>query len=125
MTIDIGRREFIWALGGTGLLWSFTARAQQSGKLTTIGVLGDSALGWSAWTAAFAERLSQLGWIEGRTIALEYRWSEGRPERAAEIAAEFARQRVDVIVTYGRAVTALKQATPATPNRRRHYSGTR
>ena len=72
-------------------------------------------MGWSAWTAAFAERLGQLGWIEGRTIALEYRWSEGRPERAAEIAAEFARQRVDVIVTYGRAVTALKQATPATP----------
>ena len=84
------------------------------GQLPTIGVLGPDR-GWSAWTPAFVERLSQLGWIEGRTIALESRWSEGRPERVAKIAAEFARQRVDVIVTYGRAVTALKQATPATP----------
>ena len=69
----------------------------------------------SPWTAAFTERLSQLGWIEGRTVAIEYRWSEGRPERVAEIAAEFVRQKVDIIVTYGGAVAALKQATAAIP----------
>ena len=61
------------------------------------------------------ERLRELGWIEGHTIAIEYRWSEGRPERVAEIAAEFVRLNVDVIVTYGRAVTTLKQVTAAIP----------
>ncbi len=115
MTIDIGRREFIWALGGTGLLWSFTAHARQSGQLPTIGFLGADASVWGEWTSAFAERLSQLGWIKDRTVAIEYRWSEGRPERVAEIAAEFARQKVDVIVTYGGAVTTLKQATAVIP----------
>jgi putative ABC transport system substrate-binding protein len=115
MTIDIGRREFIWALGGTGLLWSFNARAQQSGKLPTIGFLGPDAAVWGEWTSAFAERLSQLGWIEHRTVAIEYRWSNGRPERVAEIAAEFVRQKVDAIVTYGGAVTTLKQATAVIP----------
>jgi putative tryptophan/tyrosine transport system substrate-binding protein len=77
MTIDIGRREFIWAIGGTGLLWSFTARARQT--LPTIGFLGPNVSVWGEWTSAFAERLSQLGWIEGRTVAIEYRWSEGPP----------------------------------------------
>ena len=115
MTIDIGRREFIWALGGTGLLWSFTARAWQPGKLPTIGFLTPDASGWSAETAAFIERLSQLGWIEDRTITIEYRWSEARPERVAEIAAEFARQKVDIIVTSGDAVATLKQATTVIP----------
>jgi len=62
-----------------------------------------------------AERLNQLGWIEGRTIAIEYRWSEGRPERVAEVAVEFVRQKVDVIITYGGAVAAFKQATPDIP----------
>ncbi len=115
MTIDIGRREFIWALGGTGLLWSFTAHARQSGQLPTIGFLGADASVWGEWTSAFAERLSQLGWIEHRTVAIEYRWSDGRPERVAEIAAEFVRQKVDAIVTYGGAVTTLKQATAVIP----------
>jgi putative tryptophan/tyrosine transport system substrate-binding protein len=115
MTINIGRREFISALGGAGLLWPFTARAQQSGKLPTIGFLGPDASAWREWTSGFAERLSQLGWIEDRTVAIEYRWSESRPERVAEIAAEFVRQKVDAIVTYGGAVTTLKQATADIP----------
>ena len=115
MAIDIGRRKFIWALGGTALAWPLTARAQQPNKLPTIGALFGNASGWSAWTAAFAERLSQLGWIEGRTAAIEYRWSEGRPERVAEFAAEFVQQKVDVIVTYGGAVATLKQATASIP----------
>jgi putative tryptophan/tyrosine transport system substrate-binding protein len=117
MAINIARRKFIAVLGGTAFAWPLAARAQQSGKLPTIGFLGPDASSWSdaSWTAAFAERLSQLGWIDGRNIAIEYRWSERRPERVAEVAAEFARQKVDVIVTYGGAVTTLKQATVTIP----------
>ena len=115
MAIVIGRRQFISALGGGALAWPLAAGAQQSNKLPTIGVLLGDASSWHTWTAAFVERLSQLGWIEGRTVAIEYRWSDGRPERVAEIAAEFVRQKVDVIVTYGGAVATLKQATASSP----------
>jgi putative ABC transport system substrate-binding protein len=66
-------------------------RARQSGKLPTIGFLGGDTTSWGPWTAAFVERLRELGWIDGRTIAVEYRWAEGRPERTTEIAAEFSR----------------------------------
>jgi putative tryptophan/tyrosine transport system substrate-binding protein len=106
------RREFIALVGSATAVWPLAARA---GKLPTIGVLGSDAAGWSAWTAVFVQRLHELGWIEGRTIAIEYRWSEGRPERVAEVAAEFVRQKVDIIVTHGGAVAALKQATSDIP----------
>ena len=106
------RREFIALVGSVTAVWPLAARA---GKLPTIGVLGSDAAGWSAWTAVFVQRLHELGWIEGRTIAIEYRWSEGRPERVAEVAAEFVRQKVDIIVTHGGAVAALKQATSDIP----------
>jgi hypothetical protein len=86
-------------------------RAQQPGKLPTIGFLGTDASTWGPYTAAFVQRLRELGWIEGRTIAIEYRWSEGRPERNAEIAAEFVRTKVDVIVTNAFAASTVKQAT--------------
>ena len=109
------RREFITLLGGTATAWSLAARAQVPGKLPTIGYLGDDPPSWSSWTTRFVERLRELGWIEGRTVAIEYRWSEGRPERVAEIAVAFVRQNVDVIVTYGGAVATLKQVTAATP----------
>jgi putative ABC transport system substrate-binding protein len=69
----------------------------------------------SEWTNAFADRLRELGWVDGRTIAIEYRYSEGRPERVTEVAAEFVRQEVDAIVTYGGAVAILKQATQTIP----------
>ena len=97
------------------LAWPLAARAQQPAKLPTIGFLGADAAVWSPWTAAFVGRLRELGWIEGRTIAIEYRWAEGRPERIAEIAAEFVRLKVDVIVTTGTAVPTLKQATSVIP----------
>jgi putative ABC transport system substrate-binding protein len=109
------RRQFITLLGGAVAAWPLAARAQQPGKLPTIGFLGAEAAAWSAYITAFAERLRALGWIEGRTIAIEYRWSEGRPERVAEIAAEFVRLKVDVIVTNGPAVATLKQATSVIP----------
>ena len=109
------RREFMTLIGSAAAVWPLAARAQQAAKLPTIGFLGGDTTTYISWTPAFVERLSELGWIEGRTVAIEYRWSEGRPERVAEIAAEFARQKVDVIVAYGSAITALKQAAPATP----------
>src|SRR6266852_8803667 len=102
------RREFVTLLGGAGA-WPLAASAQQPGKPPTVGFVGADASVFRPWTAAFVARLHELGWIEGRTIAIEYRWSEGRPERVAEIAAEFVRLKVDVIVTVGGAVPALKQ----------------
>ena len=83
--------------------------------MPTIGVIGSDAAAWRPWTDAFAERLRELDWIEGRSIAIEYRWSQGRSDRIAAIAAEFVRLKVDVIVTSGLAVAALKQATPVIP----------
>jgi putative tryptophan/tyrosine transport system substrate-binding protein len=110
------RREFITLLGGAPL-WPLAARAQQPAKLPTIGYLGPSTLSaMSQWTASFVQRLRELGWVEGRNVAIEYRWAEGRAERPAEIAAEFVRLKVDVIVTYSTLpVIAAKQATSVTP----------
>ena len=114
------RRAFITLLGGAAFLPSYVrplaARAQQAGKLPTIGFLGAATpSSWSQWTAAFVQRLRELGWIEGRTVAIEYRWAEGRIERYAEISAEFVRLKVDVIVTSGGAVLAAKQSTSVIP----------
>jgi ABC-type uncharacterized transport system substrate-binding protein len=91
------------------------ARAQQTGKLLTIGILGVNSSVWGPWIAAFIGRLRELNWVEGRTITFEYRWDEARPERVKENAAELVRQNVDVIVTRGSAVAALKRATTAIP----------
>ena len=116
MTVTIGRRELLAALGGAAVAWPLAARAQQAGRLPTIGLLGaGTPSAWSPWLAAFAQRLHELGWSEGRTIAIKYRWAEGRTERYAEIAAEFVRLKVDVIVTGGPAVPAVKQATSVIP----------
>jgi len=72
-------------------------------------------LNWTHWTNAFVRRLAELGWIDGRTVTIEYRWAEGRSERFAEIAAEFVRLKVDVIVTVGGAALAVRQVTPTIP----------
>jgi putative ABC transport system substrate-binding protein len=110
------RREFITVVGGAAATWPLAARAQQPGKLPTIGFLGATAASFqSQHIAAFVRRLRELGWIEGHTVAIEYRWAEGRPERFAEIATEFVRLKVDVIVTLGGAVLAAKQATSVIP----------
>ena len=109
------RREFITLLGGAAAAWPLAAWAQQGGKLPTIGVLGSDAAAWQPYTAALVERLRQLGWIEGRTIAIEYRWSQARPERAAEIAAEFVHLKVDIVVTSGPHVATVMQATAVIP----------
>jgi putative ABC transport system substrate-binding protein len=110
------RRDVIAMLGGAVLL-PLAARAQQPAKLPTIGFLGSTARSAaSEWVAAFVQRLRELGWIENRTVAIEYRWAEGRDEQFADIAAEFVRLKVDVIVTSGiLAVLASKQATSVIP----------
>jgi len=110
----VRRRDFITLLGGA-MAWPMAAGAQQAGKLPTIGFLGADASAFSPWTAAFVAHLRELGWIENRNIAIEYRWSEGRTERYAEIAAEFVRLKVDVIVTVGSAVPTVVQVTAAIP----------
>ena len=97
--------------------WPLAARAQQAGKLPTIGFLvAGTPTSHGQWVAAFVQRLRELGWIEGRTITIEYRWAEGRSERFAEIAAELVRRKVDVIVTSAtEAIVAAKQATSVIP----------
>jgi putative tryptophan/tyrosine transport system substrate-binding protein len=111
----IGRRAFIMLLGGAAA-WPLTAGAQQSGKLPTIGFLsGQTRSTAGQWVAAFEQRLRELGWIEGRTVVIVVRWAEGRFERFAEIAAEFVRLKVDIIVTAGPPVFAAKQATSVIP----------
>jgi putative ABC transport system substrate-binding protein len=109
------RRAFITLLGGAAATWPLAAGAQEA-KLPTVGFLGASSpSAWSKWTAAFVKRLRELGWTEGRTVAIEYRWAEGRSERYTEIAAEFVRLKVNVIVTVGSAVVTVKQATSVIP----------
>ena len=111
------RRDFITGLGGAAAAWPLAARAQQPAKLPIIGFLGAlSPSAASQWTAAFVQRLRELGWIEGRTVTIEYRWAEGRSERFAEFAAEFVRLKVDVILTHNTSpVLAAKQATSVIP----------
>jgi putative ABC transport system substrate-binding protein len=111
------RRDFLGVLGGSAVAWPLGARAQQAGKLPTVGYLGGgTAAGQRTWVAAFVQRLRELGWIEGGTVAIEYRWGEGRTERYAEIAAEFVRLKVDVILAGGtEPALAVKQVTSVIP----------
>jgi putative ABC transport system substrate-binding protein len=115
MIIDVGRREFVAALG-LAAAWPFTAHAQLV-KLPTIGLLGGATASAQAqWTGAFVQRLRELGWVEGQTVAIEYRWVEGRFERTPAIIAEFVRLKVDVIVTHATPnVIAAKQGTSTIP----------
>jgi len=110
------RREFITLLGGAAAAWPVVARAQQP-AMPVIGFLGASTPSTeSQRVAAFVQRLRELGWIDGRNLTIEYRWAEGRNERYAEIAAEFVRLKVDVIVTNGTPpALAAKQATAVIP----------
>jgi putative tryptophan/tyrosine transport system substrate-binding protein len=95
--LHMRRREFITLLGGAAA-WPLAARAQQTAKLPTIGFMGASTpSAWSRWVAAFEQQLRTRGWMDGRTVAIEYRWAQGRPERLTEIALEFVRLKVDVI----------------------------
>jgi putative tryptophan/tyrosine transport system substrate-binding protein len=113
------RREFITLIGRAlargAAVWPVAAWTQQAGKVPIIGVLGTDSVVWRPWITAFADRLRELGWVEGHTLNIEYRWSGARPERIADIAAEFVRQNVDVIVTVSGAIPLVRQATTAIP----------
>jgi len=113
----MNRRSFIMLLGGAAAAWPLAARAQQPGKLPTIGFLGSGTLtAHGHWVDAFLQRLRVLGWIEGRNLVIEYRWAEGSRDRAAVFAAEFVRLKVDIIVTYAvPMVLVAKQATSTIP----------
>jgi putative tryptophan/tyrosine transport system substrate-binding protein len=120
-TLDAGRnpirrREFFALLGSVAAAWPLVARAQPAGKKPTIGILAAAtpSIG-GQWVAALVQRLAELGWIDGRTASIEQRWSEGRAERFSEIAAEFVRLKVDVIVTSGAADAVVKRQTSAIP----------
>src|SRR3954451_16029246 len=110
------RRAFITLLGGAAAR-PLVVRAQQQGKLPTIGFFGSGAQSSQRpWADAFVQRLRELGWVEGSTIAIDYRWAEGRADRFAEIAAEFVRLKVDLIYAVGTDATfASKKATSVIP----------
>src|SRR5262245_55207611 len=112
----VNRREAISLFGATMAVWPLSARAQQAGKLPTIGFLGTFTPSTrDPFAVSFVQRLNELGWIEGRTVAIEYRWPEHRTERHRELVADLVRLKVDVIVTTGGAVSAAKEATSSIP----------
>jgi putative ABC transport system substrate-binding protein len=110
------RREFITLLGGAAAAWPLVARAQQAGKIYRIGFLWDSPDAFLDALEAFRQGLRDLGYVEGRNIAIEYRWAEGKPERMRELAEELVRLKVDVIVAPSSIYTeAAKRATSTIP----------
>src|SRR5262245_8856908 len=117
MASHIRRRKFLASLGSSAVAWPLAVRAQQATKLSTIGYLGLGTLASeSQRMAAFVQRLRELGWIEGRTVAIDYHWADGRRELMAEIAAEFVRLKVDVIFAGGtEPALAAKKATALIP----------
>jgi len=120
MQLDqLKRRDFITLFGGAAIIWPLEARTQQAGKLPSIGFLGaaaSDAIYYRSALPAFVRRLGELGLVEGRTVTIERRFADGSVDRATEIAAEFVRQEVDIIVTHGDAqVLAAKRATAVIP----------
>jgi putative ABC transport system substrate-binding protein len=111
------RRRFITLLGGAAVAWPLAVRAEQAAKVSTIGYL--AALSETAdrpRRAAFAKRLAELGWVDGHTISIAYRWADGAVERAVELVREFVGMPVDVIVTSGDAyVLAVKREAATIP----------
>jgi putative ABC transport system substrate-binding protein len=91
MIAALKRRGFITMLGGAAVVWPLAVRAQNANKPPTIDYLGGGSINQRAWADTFAQRLHELGWVEGRTVVIEYRWADERSERASEIAAEFVR----------------------------------
>jgi len=111
------RREFMTLLGGAAASWPLAVRAEQLGKIPTIGLLSSSTAAIERpRRGAFIQRLAELGWVEGRSVTFEVRAAEGVIERAGEIAAEFAQLKVGAIVLSGDAQgLAVKQAAPDIP----------
>ena len=109
------RREFIWLIGGAAAAWPLALHAQPA-KSPVIGFLvPGSQASHGAWVAAFAKRLAELGWTDGRNIAIEYRWAAGDNDRMVEFAAEFVQRKVDVIVSSANGVNIASKATSGIP----------
>ena len=117
---QLDRREFITLVGGAAVAWPIAARAQQPAKLRLGSWARARVRPEAQWIAAFLQRLRELGWIEGRTIAIEYRWAEGSEDRFAQIATELVRLKVDIIVTMG-----AQQSLPPSTRRRSSRSSSR
>ena len=115
--VDLRRRDLVTLLSGAAIGWPLAARAQQSARKPTIGFLRANVQSANdRLIAHFVQRLGELGWIEGRTIGIEYRWSEGRRERLPDIVAEFVRLKVDAMVLEGTAAALVaKRATSVIP----------
>jgi putative tryptophan/tyrosine transport system substrate-binding protein len=115
--LGLRRREFITLLGSAAASWPLAASGQQTPRLPTIGSLSPmTASVENQRVAAFVQRLREIGWIEGRTVAIKVRWAEGRSERTAEIVTEFVREKVDVIVAGGTlSVLVAKQGISVIP----------
>jgi putative ABC transport system substrate-binding protein len=109
------RRDFVALIGSSAVAGPLSVLAQDRGKLATVAYLGGAEATEGKWFAAFMERFAKLGWVEGSTVVIETRWSDGRTERVAEIADELVRRKVDVIVTIGGAVATIKRATTSIP----------
>src|ERR687888_616307 len=110
------RREFVRLIGGVAAVWPFVARGQQPGKAPVVGFLvAGSQASHGTWVAGFAQRLSELGWTEGRNVTIEYRWAAGDNQRMEEFAAEFVQRKVDVIVSSANGVRIARQATASIP----------
>jgi putative tryptophan/tyrosine transport system substrate-binding protein len=110
------RREFLRWLSGAAGAWPFATHAQQPGRIPTIGFFGPaSAESWAPWTKAFVDRLAELGWIDGRTVNVVFRWANGHGDRFNEIAAELVKLKVDLIVTSGSTTLQTKKQTSEIP----------
>jgi putative ABC transport system substrate-binding protein len=110
------RREFTLLMGGVAVISTSAVYGQQSAKPPVVGFLvAGTQASHGAWVAAFAQRLSELGWTDGRNVKIEYRWAAGDVRQTTEFAAELVRQKVDVIVTSASGVDAAKQATSTIP----------
>jgi putative ABC transport system substrate-binding protein len=110
------RREFITLVGGAAA-WPLAVHAQQPSRVPIVGFLSpNSQAAAKTWTAAFVQRLHDLGWIEDRTVQIEYRWEDGQVERTSEFVNELVRLKVDIIITHGVSnIVAAMKATSTVP----------